>query len=66
MITLFGDEGAVWFAFCLVCGLYTVCHGWFAHTLGVIGRQCSSIVAIPEHPPYYFALKGKLKFPKII
>ena len=33
----------------LICDLCTVCLGLFALLLGVIGRQCSVIGALPGH-----------------
>ena len=57
MITLLGKrelDALLFFFFFFVFALCAVCHGWFALSLGAIGRLCSVTVAISGQPLYYF------------
>ena len=47
------------FSFSLVCGLFVVCHGLFAHLDDVIGRLWVLIVFISGHSLYCFIIQVK-------
>ena len=45
-------RGSWFLCFSLICGLCTVCLGLFVLPLGVVGRLCSVIVALPGDLDY--------------
>ena len=51
-----GGGGGSWLpCFSLLCGVCTACLGLFALPLGIFGRLCSVIVALPGRLLYNFA-----------